>query len=90
MRCSLACFAKVDSPYWQHNPGSEERLPGARVLIPVITPRPAARAIVRGVQRGGKTMTAPFMVRVVEVLDWLTPPARRFNMDATGYRRPGR
>ncbi len=67
--------------------GSEERIPKAQVLIPVITPEQAARKIVRGVAREKGKIRAPFMMIFIEFLTYWTPFITRFIMDQTGYRR---
>jgi len=87
IKTSLSYFAKVSGPYWQHNPGSEERLPKVQILIPVVSPQKAARVIVNGVAKRKKRIRAPFMLPVIEFLTWLTPPITRFIMNKTGYRR---
>jgi short-subunit dehydrogenase len=87
IRTSLAYFAKVESTFWEHNPGSEERLPGTQKMIPVISAEQAGRAIVQGVLKGKSIITSPFMIRVVEFLNYLNPYIYRFIMNKTGYRR---
>ena len=84
---SLSYFAKVESSFWQHNPGSEERLPLAQKLIPIINTERAARAIVSGVAKGKRDITAPFMIRIILFLNWLTPPITKIIMQITGYKR---
>jgi|GEM_PF-6501214 len=56
----LAYFAKVKSSFWQHNPDSEERLPLAQKLIPVITTGQVADAIVNGIIKRKKKISAPY------------------------------
>jgi len=87
LKTSLAYFAKVESSFWEHNPGSEERLPLAQKMIPVIPTEQAAEAIVKGVKKGKRKISAPFMIRVVEFLTYMTPFITRFIMNKTGYRR---
>jgi short-subunit dehydrogenase len=48
---TLAMFGTVDSPYWEHNPGSPERLPAAAARQRALTVGDAAAAIVRGSRR---------------------------------------
>ncbi len=84
---SLSYFAKVDSSFWENNPGSEERLPLAQKLIPIISTETAARAVVNGVEKGQRDITAPFMARIILFLNWLTPPITKMIMHATGYKR---
>lgn len=64
IKTSLVYFAKVDSSFWEHNPGSEERLPLAQKMIPVISTERAAQTIVDGVLKGKKKITAPMMIKV--------------------------
>lgn len=87
IRTSLSYFAKVASPYWEHNPESEKRLPKIQTLIPVVTTEKAAKVIVKGVANGRRRIRAPFMLPVIEFLYWLTPPITRFIMNRTGYQR---
>ena len=85
--CSLSYFAKVESSFWHNNPGSEERLPLAQKLIPIISTETAAKAVVTGVAKRKRDITAPFMIRILLFLNWLTPPITKIIMHATGYKR---
>lgn len=85
IKCSLAYFAKVQSTYWQHNDGSEERLPTAQVLIPVITPEKAAAAIVKGIKRQNSHIYTPFMVGVMNLFIQYMPRITRFIILKTGF-----
>lgn len=87
IKTSLAYFAKVKSDYWQNNPGSEERLPTAQRLIPVITVEKAASAIVKGVQKGKRKIATPFMIFVMNALIRYTPGITKLIINKTGYRR---
>ncbi|MFN8254709.1 MAG: SDR family NAD(P)-dependent oxidoreductase [Bacteroidales bacterium] len=85
--CSLAYFAKVQSTYWTNNPGSEERLPGAQVLVPVITPNQAAKALVNGIiNRRRKIFTPPVLV-LFDYLIRFSPCIARLIIYKTGYKR---
>jgi uncharacterized protein len=88
----LATFAKVASPYWQHNPGAADRVPGAQAMIPVLTSDQAGEAIVRGLRRDRSRVTSPWMLSVVLALNYLFPPISRWIVHRTGYhrRRPPR
>lgn len=89
VRTLLATFAAVSSPYWEHNPGSEERVPKAQAMIPVLRPEQAAAFILRGIKRQQHEVIAPVMLRVVVGLNVLFPYITRWLMIATGYQRPG-
>ena len=87
IKTSLVYFAKVDSSFWKHNPGSEERLPLAQKIIPVISTERAAQTIVDGVLKGKKKITAPMMIKVIESLTYFFPFVTRLIMNKTGYKR---
>ncbi len=87
IKTSLVYFAKVKSDYWKNNPGSEERLPTSQALIPVITPEKAAKAIVKGVQKGKKRIATPFMIFVMNFLLRYTPRLTKLIINKTGYKR---
>lgn len=87
IKTSLAYFAKVQSSFWEHNPGSEERLPLAQKYIPIITPEKAANVIVDGILKGKKEITAPVMIKVILFLKYLNPFVTRYILDKTGYKR---
>ncbi|QYZ65249.1 MAG: hypothetical protein OI74_07880 [Gammaproteobacteria bacterium (ex Lamellibrachia satsuma)] len=77
----------VDSPYWQNNPGSRERVPGiARLLVPVLTEAQVARGVVKGVSRNKHFIVVPMMLRVVYVLHRVFPWLVQWLMTRTGYR----
>jgi short-subunit dehydrogenase len=88
VRTALAYFAKVESPFWAHNPGSEERLPYFQKFIPVVTSAEAARAIVAGIVSGKRELFAPSRLKTVLLLNRLFPSATRFLMNRAGYARP--
>ncbi len=90
IRTMLVTFAKVQSSYFENNPGSEERIPGVQSMLPVLTPEQAAAAIVQGIKRDQREAAAPLMLRVALVMTHLFPSATRRLMIFTGYRRPVR
>jgi uncharacterized protein len=90
LKSSLSYFAKVESTFWANNPGSEQRLPLAQKLIPIISTEKAARAVVKGVEKGTQDITSPFMIRILLFLNWLTPPIAKLIMHLTGYKRQAR
>ena len=80
IRVMLASFAKVASSYWENNPGSEKRLPKAQALMRVLTPEEAAAAIVKGIRRNKCEVIAPFMLRVIFILNRFFPSVTRWIM----------
>lgn len=87
IKTSLVYFAKVESSFWEHNPGSEERLPLAQKMIPSISTERAAQKIMNGVLKGKKKITAPVMIKVIESLTYFFPFITRLIMNKTGYKR---
>lgn len=77
----------VKSPYWEHNPGSHERVPKMGRLIPEVTPEQAANAIVTGVERNKRLIVIPFMMKLTYWLHAVFPTVVQWLMTKTGYRR---
>ena len=64
----------METPYWEHNPGSRENMPETdRRLVPVLTPEQAAEAIVAGVEAGKPFVVKPAIYRMLFVLNALFP-----------------
>lgn len=82
----LATFAKVATPYWANNPGSEERLPKAQSLIRVLMPEEAAQAIIDGIKRDKRVVASPFMLRCVFALNHFFPAITQRIMTSSGHR----
>lgn len=78
----------VQSPYWEHNPGSRERVPKMGKLVPELTSEAAARAIVRGIEREQKLVVAPFMMKLTYWQHAVFPGVVQWLMTRTGYTRP--
>ena len=71
---TLVVLGTVDTPYWQHNPGSWENLPKAHpALMPVLTAEQAAQAIFAGVEAGKRTVVKPAIFRALFLLNALAP-----------------
>jgi short-subunit dehydrogenase len=70
---TLAMFGTVESPYWEHNPGSRERLPLAATRVRVLTVDEAARAIVRGIERNQRLVLKPSAFRWLFLMNDLFP-----------------
>jgi short-subunit dehydrogenase len=85
---TLIAPAEVDSPYFDHNPGARERIPGAGVLLGgAVTEETVARYTARAIERNRDAVIVPRRAAIIvrmtpkPVLDWLV---RR-----TGWRRSG-
>jgi short-subunit dehydrogenase len=71
---TLVVLGTVDSPYWEHNPGSREHLPASNPrLVPTLTCEEAAEAIYTGVEERRRTIVRPSIFRVLLVLNALAP-----------------
>jgi short-subunit dehydrogenase len=88
IRVTLFESGVVQSPYWEHNPGSRERVPKMGKLVPELTPEAAGRAIVRGIEREQKLVVAPFMMKLTYWQHAVFPGVVQWLMTRTGYRRP--
>jgi len=78
----------VRSSYWEHNPGSRERVPKMGNLVPELTSEAAAAAIVRGIEREQKLVVVPFMMRLTYWQHAVFPGVVQWLMTRTGYTRP--
>ncbi len=88
LRVMLVALAKVQSEYWENNPGSEARLPKVQAMIPVLTPQAAAAAILSGIRHGQREVIAPAMLHVVIGLNALFPDVTRWLLNVTSWRAP--
>lgn len=88
VRVTLAVLGKVSSPYWEHNPGSEERLPKIARLVPTLTPEQAAMSIVHAVDRDAREIVTPFMLRLIYMQHAVFPRLVEWMMNSTGWQRP--
>jgi len=77
----------VESEYWQHNPGSRERLPKIAKMIPNLTPEKVAKAIINGIEKNKRRIVIPFMMKTVCLQHFFFPGLVQWLMTVTGYRR---
>lgn len=78
----------IETEYWQHNPGSRERLPKIAKMIPILTPEQVASAIVKGVEKDKTRIVIPFMMKIVCWQHFFFPGIVQWLMSVTGYRAP--
>lgn len=83
---TLAMFGKVSSDYWNHNPGSEERLPKITRMTPTITPEQAALAIIKGIEKNKAFVLKPGLLRLVLLMNAVFPGNTTYMMRKTGWR----
>jgi short-subunit dehydrogenase len=71
---TLVLLGTVETPYWEHNPGSRENMPKTDPrLVPTLTPEQAAEAIVAGAERRKSFVVKPGIYRALFVLNALFP-----------------
>ena len=70
---SLVGFAQVSSSFWEHNPGSWERLPAAAHRLRTLTPDDAAAAIVEAIEKEKRLVLRPRMIYLLRLLHTLLP-----------------
>lgn len=78
----------VESEYWQHNPGSRERVPKIAKMIPNLKPEQVAIAIVNGIEKNKRRIVIPFMMKTVCWQHFFFPGIVQWLMTVTGYRGP--
>jgi uncharacterized protein len=82
---TLAMFGTVESPYWQHNPGSRERIPKSARGIRVLTTDEVASRIVSGIEQRSRTVIAPTAFRGLLLLSELFPDQVDASMAKDGH-----
>jgi len=71
---TLIVLGTVETPYWQHNPGSREAMPKTSSrLFPVMTAGDAADAIVKGIDAQRAFVVKPVIYRALFLLNALLP-----------------
>jgi uncharacterized protein len=70
---TLAIFGTVASDYWQHNPGSRERIPQAAARLPVLSSQAVAAMIAGAIEKGSLTIVAPAAFRLLFLMNALFP-----------------
>ena len=86
IRVTLYESGVVGSSYWEHNPGSLDRVPKMGQLIPPLTPEQVGEAIVKGVERNKRLIVTPFMMRLTYWQHAIVPWLVQWLMIVTGYR----
>jgi len=70
---TLVVFGTVESSYWDHNPGSRERLPKRAASIRSLTPSAAATALVSSIEKGQRLLVKPAIFRLLFLLNEFLP-----------------
>jgi short-subunit dehydrogenase len=84
---TLLAAAKVDTPYFENNPGSEERIPHIAKLFRTLSPQQVAEAVVEAVKDERKRVLLPTEFRAVLGVNRLFPGLMQWLTNATGWKR---
>jgi short-subunit dehydrogenase len=84
----LVTAGKTATPYFDNNPGSEERIPAFSRLLPTLAPEQVAEAVVRAVEGERSFTVVPALLRGVYVTQRIAPGAVSWLLGRTGWRRP--
>lgn len=79
-------FGKVSSPYFDNNPGAEDRIPKLDKTVPTLTPDDCARIISRVIRRPRRESVYPFMMRLYYWFYLVFPSMTRYLLRATGHK----
>ncbi len=85
---TLIVPAEVDSPYFDHNPGSRERVPGIGRVLGLLNPEQVAERALRGAERGRRVVHIPRRLAAFEFSARHFPRTTRALVTRTGWRRP--
>ena len=80
-------FGKIDSEYFTHNPGVEDRMPGIAKTIPTLSTTRCARLIADVAERPRSQAIHPFMLRLFYWSYLVTPWLTSFFLRVTGAKR---
>jgi short-subunit dehydrogenase len=89
LKVTLVCPGLIDTPYFEHNPGSQERIPGIGRLFRTLQPEEVAEAMVRAVERGQRDVVLPYLLKQTLLLQRVAPWFIEWLVRRTGYQRPG-
>jgi short-subunit dehydrogenase len=71
---TLVVLGVVDSPYWEHNPGSREHVPVANpTLVSTLSTAEAAETIFAGIASRKQTVVKPAFLRALFLLNAVAP-----------------
>ena len=85
-KVSMIAFGKVESPYFENNPRSEERIPKiANWLIPTMSLKDTAQVISKTVKTKKRMIIKPFMLALLVFFNRFFPGTFSWLMRITGY-----
>ena len=80
-------FGKVSSPYFDHNPGVEEKIPAIARTVRTISPEECAKVIAKAARRPRRQVVYPLMLRMYVWSYALFPWFTRWLLRTTGAKR---
>jgi short-subunit dehydrogenase len=78
---------KVSSAYFEHNPGSEERLPRLSRFFRTLTPAEVAETLLDGVERDRREVVVPFSLNLTILAHRILPRPVEWLLVRTGHKR---
>jgi uncharacterized protein len=88
LKVSLVTAAKVRTPYFENNPGTEERIPRVSKMYPTLEPEEVAAAIVDAIEREKREVILPFLMSQTVFWHKLFPRMVEWLIFKTGHKRP--
>ena len=87
-KVTMVALGKVDSPYFENNPISEDRIPKiANWLIPTMSPQAAGILIAKAIKSRRAIIIRPLLMALFVFLNRLFPAIFRWLMRVTGYKK---
>jgi NADP-dependent 3-hydroxy acid dehydrogenase YdfG len=87
VRSCHVVFGRVSSPYFTHNVGTDEKMPGIAKTVRTISPQECAKVIARVARRPRRQVVYPFMLRMYYWSYALFPWVTRWLLRSTGAKR---
>jgi short-subunit dehydrogenase len=87
VKVSLLCPGRIDTPYFEHNPGAHERIPSIAKWYRTLQPDEVARATVRLIEREQRELVLPALLRYTVLLHRFCPRLVEYLVSKSGYQR---
>lgn len=87
VRSCHVIFGRVDSPYFEHNPGAEGRMPRIARTVRTLSTDECGRVIARLAQNPKRELLHPFMLRLYGWNSRVAPALVRWLLRITGAQR---
>jgi short-subunit dehydrogenase len=84
---TLVVPAEVESPYFDNNPGSRERVPGVGRVVGKVSAERVAERVRRAVERGRGSVFTPWRLRPMILLARHFPRSNQALVTRTGWKR---